>query len=191
MFSDEVSEIEDLKPGMKLKGTVTNVTNFGAFVDIGVHQDGLVHISELSDQFVKDPATVVAVGTILDVRVLEVDAQRRRISLSCKSESSARPSGPSQGQPRQDQSRFQSGPSQNRPGGNAERPSFGGSGQGGQGGQGNQRGQRGRDQNRGGAQQGRGGNQGPQHSTAPRNKPQQPSQSFTIDDLLSKFGNKK
>ena len=77
MFSDEVSEIEDLKPGMKLKGTVTNVTAFGAFVDIGVHQDGLVHISELSDQFVKEASSVVSVGTVLDVRVLDVDVQRR------------------------------------------------------------------------------------------------------------------
>ena len=85
MYSDEVSEIEDLRQGMVLKGTVTNVTNFGAFVDIGVHQDGLVHISELSDQFVKDPSEVVAVGTVLTVRVLDVDVPRRRISLSCKS----------------------------------------------------------------------------------------------------------
>jgi len=93
LFSDDVATLEDLKPGMKLKGTVTNVTNFGAFVDIGVHQDGLVHISELSDQFVKDPATVVSVGAVLDVRVLDVDMQRRRISLSCKTESTARPAG--------------------------------------------------------------------------------------------------
>ena len=84
-FSDEVSEVEDLKPGMSLPGTVTNVTNFGAFVDIGVHQDGLVHISELADQFVDDPARVVSVGQVLKVRVLEVDLQRRRISLSCRS----------------------------------------------------------------------------------------------------------
>ena len=85
-FSDEVSELEDLKAGMRLKGTVTNVTAFGAFVDIGVHQDGLVHISELSDDFVKDPSEAVAVGDIVDIRVLEVDLQRRRISLSRKSE---------------------------------------------------------------------------------------------------------
>ena len=85
MYSDEVSEIQDLRQGMVLKGTVTNVTNFGAFVDIGVHQDGLVHISELSDQFVKDPSEVVAVGAVLTVRVLDVDVPRRRISLSCKS----------------------------------------------------------------------------------------------------------
>lgn len=85
VFSDDVSEVEDLKAGMTLPGTVTNVTNFGAFVDIGVHQDGLVHISELSDDFVDDPAKVVSVGQVLKVRVLDVDIKRRRISLSCKS----------------------------------------------------------------------------------------------------------
>ena len=84
VFSDEVSEIEDLKAGMSLPGTVTNVTAFGAFVDIGVHQDGLVHISELSDDFVNDPSKVVSVGEVVKVRVLEVDVARRRISLSCK-----------------------------------------------------------------------------------------------------------
>lgn len=83
-FSENVASIEDLKIGMKLKGTVSNVTNFGAFVDIGVHQDGLVHISELSSTFVKDPANVVSVGDVLDVYVLDVDVNRKRISLSCK-----------------------------------------------------------------------------------------------------------
>jgi uncharacterized protein len=82
MYSDDVSEIEDLKVGMILPGTVTNVTNFGAFVDIGVHQDGLIHISELSDQFVDDPSKVVSVGDVVEVRVIEVDLQRRRIGLS-------------------------------------------------------------------------------------------------------------
>jgi uncharacterized protein len=86
-YSDDVSEIEDLRPGMVLQGTVTNVTNFGAFVDIGVHQDGLIHISELSDQFVTDPASVVAVGDVLTVRVLDADKVKRRISLSAKSQS--------------------------------------------------------------------------------------------------------
>jgi uncharacterized protein len=85
-YSDDVSEIEDLRPGMVLQGTVTNVTNFGAFVDIGVHQDGLIHISELSDQFVTDPGTVVAVGDVLTVRVLDADKIKRRISLSAKSQ---------------------------------------------------------------------------------------------------------
>jgi uncharacterized protein len=82
MYSDDVSEIEDLTVGMILPGTVTNVTNFGAFVDIGVHQDGLVHISELADHFVDDPAKVVSVGEVVQVRVIEVDLQRRRIGLS-------------------------------------------------------------------------------------------------------------
>lgn len=85
-YSDDVSEIEDLRPGMVLQGTVTNVTNFGAFVDIGVHQDGLIHISELSDQFVTDPASVVAVGDVLTVRVIDADKIKRRISLSAKSQ---------------------------------------------------------------------------------------------------------
>jgi protein Tex len=94
MFSDDISEMEDLTLGMKLKGTVTNVTAFGCFVDIGVHQDGLVHISQLSNDFVKDPASVVAVGDILDVKVLDVDAVKKRISLTCKT-GEATPSSPS------------------------------------------------------------------------------------------------
>ncbi len=85
-YSNDTEKLEDLKAGMKMKGRVTNVTNFGAFVDIGVHQDGLVHISELSDQFVKDPTTVVAVGDVLDVQVLQVDMLRRRISLTCRTQ---------------------------------------------------------------------------------------------------------
>ncbi|RYE72084.1 MAG: S1 RNA-binding domain-containing protein, partial [Hyphomicrobiales bacterium] len=83
-FMEGVSEMSDLKPGMMLEGTVTNVAAFGAFVDIGVHQDGLVHVSEISDQFVKDPADVVKTGQVVQVRVLEVDARRKRISLSMK-----------------------------------------------------------------------------------------------------------
>lgn len=85
-FAEGINEIKDLAPGMTLPGIVTNVTNFGAFVDIGVHQDGLVHISQLSDKFVKDPATVVKVQQKVSVRVIEVDADRKRISLSMKSE---------------------------------------------------------------------------------------------------------
>ncbi len=80
----DVLGIEDLKPGMLLTGTVRNVADFGAFVDIGVHQDGLVHISELCDRYVKNPMEVVAVGDIVKVRVLDVDAKRKRISLSMK-----------------------------------------------------------------------------------------------------------
>jgi len=80
----DVMSIEDLKPGMTVTGTVRNVADFGAFVDIGVHQDGLVHISELSDRFVKNPMEVVSVGDIVKVRILDVDVQRKRISLSMK-----------------------------------------------------------------------------------------------------------
>jgi uncharacterized protein len=83
-FQDNVQEISDLTPGMKLEGTVTNVTNFGAFVDIGVHQDGLVHISELSDRFVDDPNKVVNAGQIVKVTVMEVDPELKRIALSMK-----------------------------------------------------------------------------------------------------------
>lgn len=83
-FRDDVREIGDLREGMILQGTVTNVAAFGAFVDIGVHQDGLVHISELANRFVKDPGQVVRVGDIVRVKVLTVDIQRRRIGLSIK-----------------------------------------------------------------------------------------------------------
>ncbi len=90
-FDATVATIQDLQPGMKLPGIVTNVTNFGAFVDIGVHQDGLVHISELSDRFVKTPSDVVGVQQKVTVTVLEVDLPRKRISLSMKSEPGKRP----------------------------------------------------------------------------------------------------
>ncbi|MBH9988659.1 RNA-binding transcriptional accessory protein [Bartonella sp. W8098] len=83
-FAEGVDEISDLKPGMKLEGTVTNVANFGAFVDIGVHQDGLVHISQLADTYVSDPHKVVKAGDIVSVTVLDVDSARKRISLSMK-----------------------------------------------------------------------------------------------------------
>ncbi len=84
-FKEEVKEIKDLVVGMELEGIVTNVANFGAFVDIGVHQDGLVHISQLADRFVDDPKKVVKVGQIVKVRVLEVNEPLKRISLSMKS----------------------------------------------------------------------------------------------------------
>ena len=84
-FRDDVTKIEDVREGMKLEGVVTNVTAFGAFVDIGVHQDGLVHLSELSDNFVSDPASVVKAGDRLQVTVIGVDRARGRISLSAKS----------------------------------------------------------------------------------------------------------
>ncbi|WP_118817392.1 Tex family protein [Haemophilus haemolyticus] len=89
VFAEGVEEITDLKPGMILEGTVTNVTNFGAFVDIGVHQDGLVHISSLSDKFVEDPHQVVKTGDIVKVKVLEVDVPRKRIALTMRLDESA------------------------------------------------------------------------------------------------------
>lgn len=98
-FADGVEKIGDLRPGMRLEGVVTNVAAFGAFVDVGVHQDGLVHISMLADRFVKDPREVVKPGDVVQVRVLEVDAARKRIALSMRSDEAERPArreGPSQ-----------------------------------------------------------------------------------------------
>jgi uncharacterized protein len=85
-FRDDVRQLTDLQLGMELEGIVTNVTAFGAFVDIGVHHDGLVHVSRLSNRFIRDPAEVVNVGDRLTVRVLEVDLERKRISLSARSD---------------------------------------------------------------------------------------------------------
>ena len=94
-FTEGVNEIADLKPGMVLEGTVTNVANFGAFVDIGVHQDGLVHISALSEKFVKDPREVVKAGQIVKVKVLEVDPKRQRVALTMRmSDAPANRTGP-------------------------------------------------------------------------------------------------
>ena len=83
-FRDGIEKVSDLEPGMLLEGVVTNVTNFGAFVDIGVHQDGLVHVSMLSDRFVRDPHSVVKAGDVVKVKVLEVDLPRKRIALTMK-----------------------------------------------------------------------------------------------------------
>jgi len=80
----DVLEIKDLKPGMVLTGTVRNVIDFGVFVDIGVHQDGLVHISQVADKFVKHPSEAVSVGDVVKVVVLEVDEKKKRISLSMR-----------------------------------------------------------------------------------------------------------
>ena len=111
-FRDGVEKISDLVPEMVLEGVVTNVTNFGAFVDIGVHQDGLVHISSLTDRFVKDPREVVKAGDIVRVKVLEVDVPRKRISLTMRLDEKAgqparkpaesRPSGAGSARPRQE-----------------------------------------------------------------------------------------
>ena len=103
-FQEGVEEISDLKPGMQLEGVVTNVAAFGAFVDVGVHQDGLVHVSELADRFVKDPHEIVKAGDVVKVRVKDVDVGRKRIALtmrsgaidrgSASSNASARPAAP-------------------------------------------------------------------------------------------------
>ena len=101
-FAEGVEQISDLKPGMMLEGTVTNVAAFGAFVDIGVHQDGLVHVSQLADRFVKDPHEVVKAGDVVKVRVVEVDAARKRIGLSMRKDAKpepARPDSPRQSKP--------------------------------------------------------------------------------------------
>src|SRR5690606_7290265 len=83
-FADGVEDIRDLVPGMVLEGVVSNVAAFGAFVDLGVHQDGLVHVSALSDRFVKDPREVVKAGDVVKVKVMEVDLPRKRIALSLR-----------------------------------------------------------------------------------------------------------
>ena len=114
-FRDDVTKIEDVKEGMKLEGVVTNVTAFGAFVDIGVHQDGLVHLSELSDNYVTDPASVVKAGDRLQVTVIGVDRARGRISLSAKSKPTlgghGMGGGSSGGAPRRSAPRTSFGPS--------------------------------------------------------------------------------
>ncbi len=101
-FRDDIQDMRDLKTGMILEGIVTNVANFGAFVDVGVHQDGLVHVSQLADRFVKDPKEIVKVGQIVTVRVLEVNESLKRISLSMRSDSAGTPApntAPSTSQP--------------------------------------------------------------------------------------------
>ena len=116
-FKDGVEELKDLREAMILEGVVSNVTNFGAFVDIGVHQDGLVHISQLSDTFVSDPRTVVKSGDIVTVKVLEVDIQRKRVSLTMNlAEKSTAPRVPKV------ERSAQKKPGQNRPTRKQERP---------------------------------------------------------------------
>jgi uncharacterized protein len=90
-FREGVEKLEDLKPGMVLEGVVTNVAAFGAFVDVGMHQDGLVHISAMANAYVKDPRAVARPGDVVRVKVLEVDAKRRRISLTMRLDDSAAP----------------------------------------------------------------------------------------------------
>ena len=84
VLRSDVLDMKDLKEGMILKGTVRNVIDFGAFVDIGVHQDGLVHISQMSEKFIKHPLEVVSVGDVVEVKVISLDLARKRIGLSMK-----------------------------------------------------------------------------------------------------------
>ena len=84
ILRSDVLDMKDLKPGMILKGTVRNVIDFGVFVDIGVHQDGLVHISQITDRYIKHPLEAVSVGDIVEVQVLSVDVAKKRISLTMK-----------------------------------------------------------------------------------------------------------
>ena len=105
-FRDDITQVSQLTEGLTLEGVVTNVTNFGAFVDVGVHQDGLVHISELANSFVSDPHKVVKPGQIVQVRVLNVDAERNRVNLSMRPEGSEAPAKAPR-QPRREQSSSQ------------------------------------------------------------------------------------
>ena len=84
VLKSDVLDMEDLKPGMRLKGTVRNVIDFGAFVDIGVHQDGLVHISQITDRYIKHPLDALSIGDVGEVEVLSVDVKKKRISLTMK-----------------------------------------------------------------------------------------------------------
>ena len=112
-FKAGIEKISDLQPGMRLEGVVTNVANFGAFVDIGVHQDGLVHISHLSDTFIKDPRDAVKTGDMVKVKVLEVDVERKRISLSMKTNTDAVEARPERNNPKQVNKPKPQAPSQN------------------------------------------------------------------------------
>ncbi|MFN7012011.1 MAG: Tex family protein [Allorhizobium sp.] len=124
-FAEGVDEITDLKPGMLLEGTVTNVAAFGAFVDIGVHQDGLVHVSQLADRFVKDPHEVVKAGDVVKVRVVEVDVKRKRIALTMRKDGGEAPQ-PSMRDGRGNANAMRHASS--KPSGRSESPAIGGLG---------------------------------------------------------------
>jgi len=120
-FAEGVDDIKDLKPGMLLEGTVTNVAAFGAFVDIGVHQDGLVHVSQLADRFVKDAHEVVKAGDVVKVRVVEVDIKRKRIGLSMRKDGG----GGGKPAPREDAGRHRAPPVSRQPERPASQGAFG------------------------------------------------------------------
>ncbi len=181
-FSADVSSIEDLKVDMVLPGTVTNVTNFGAFVDIGVHHNGLIHISELSNQFVKDATQMIHVGDVIEVKVIDIDLKRKRISLSTKTAQTQTPppSRPRQ-QDRPPQSPQGQGPRGQRPPQQGQRPPH-----------------RGQNQQNRGHRPPQHGQRPPQHQ-GPRpvassqrrdHKPSKPEQNYTLDDLMAKFKTK-
>ncbi|MFD6261856.1 Tex family protein [Micromonospora chalcea] len=163
-FVEGVEKISDLTPGMVLEGVVTNVAAFGAFVDVGVHQDGLVHVSAMSHTFVKDPRDVVKSGDVVKVRVLDVDVPRKRISLTLRLEDEAPAGG---GRPAGGESRGGRGGAGPRPGGQGRGGQGGGQGRGGQGG-GGQRGGSGGGQGGGGQ---RGGGQGGASRGGPQQRP--------------------
>jgi uncharacterized protein len=176
VFAEGVDKIADLKPGMKLEGQVTNVAAFGAFIDIGVHQDGLAHVSALSKNFVKDPREVVKPGDIVTVKVLEVDIPRNRISLTLRLDdevgAGARTSGGAGGRGAGGQGgRGPGGQGGRGPGGQGGQG--GGRGQGGQGGRGpGGEGGRGQGGGRGGGGRGQGGQGGPSRGgNAPADTP--------------------
>ena len=114
-FREDITEVAQLTEGMQLEGVVTNVTNFGAFVDVGVHQDGLVHISELANEFVADPHKVVKPGQIVQVRVLQVDVERNRVNLSMRPEGSASPAKAARAPRRDQEQRTERKPQAKRP----------------------------------------------------------------------------
>ncbi|MFF3209827.1 Tex family protein [Streptomyces sp. NPDC002886] len=162
-FKEGVEKIGDLAPGMILEGVVTNVAAFGAFIDIGVHQDGLAHVSALSKTFVKDPRDVVKPGDIVRVKVMDVDIPRKRISLTLRLEDEAERGGADGGAPRQREERGE------RRGGGRPPQQRGPGGQGGQGGQGGgERGQGGQGGSRDGGKGRRQGGQGGQGGGGPR-----------------------
>ncbi|WP_344257635.1 S1 RNA-binding domain-containing protein, partial [Terrabacter carboxydivorans] len=111
-FKEGVEKVSDLQPSMILEGVITNVTNFGAFVDIGVHQDGLVHISSLTDKFVADPSEVVKAGDIVKVKVLEVDVNRKRISLTMRLEEQPKPANANKKAPTENRAQQKKAPAQ-------------------------------------------------------------------------------
>ena len=124
VFKEGVETLKDLKPGMILEGTVTNVAAFGAFVDIGVHQDGLVHISAMSKTFIKDPREVVKSGDIVKVKVLEVEVARKRIALTLRldDETGGKSERPAQGMPRDNSAKSMTSSAPRKP----QEPSGGG-----------------------------------------------------------------